>query len=550
MARPNLIVIMAAMILVSREQQPCRLLGTTARRIVVIIAVAAGAVIATTVRAVDDVTLNIDSVQGDGWIANDIVVSLGLPRDTAVVRATVARLHMPALSQTLTDVRIECPKLDLSQDVIACAQARLLANWPALGKQAVTAKLAYGRRDGSLDVAVDGLRIGAGRVAMQGSLRDAGWNGKVELKKVPIDRLIKLAQDFKLPLPSLSASGLVNLSATVRGSQANLREAKVDSSFSELTANNESGSLASDQLSLQMQATVHRSPKEWQFDVAVKSNQGQAFAQPIFLDLSAHALALSAKGRLRDGVALTLDRFVLDHTGVAQGSGQALVQLDLEQPLRNLQLELTALKFPGAYESYFQPLLLDTGFKALQTSGSIGGAVIVAAGEPRRIDLNFADVTVDDGIGNLNLTALQGQWHWLAEESQDENKDAGDRPRAPAPAVQKSRLQWTDGAMLGLDLGASELHFSTYGRQFRLLQPARIPVLDGSIDLESFRVRNAGLPSNCVSRRCDDPAHQRAEAVSGLRLARVWRSRWRRDFQVANARGRHHSRHHAACTSL
>jgi hypothetical protein len=39
------------------------------------------------------------------------------------------------------------------------------------------------------------------------------------------------------------------------------------------------------------------------------------------------------------------------------------------------------------------------------------------------------------------------------------------------------------------------LHFSTRGRQFRLLQPTRIPVLDGSIDLDSFRVRNAGLPS-------------------------------------------------------
>lgn len=495
MARLNRVVIMAAMILVSREQQPCRLLGTTARRLVVIIAVAASAVIATTVRAVDVVTLNIDSVQGDGWIANDIVVSLGLPRDTAVVRATVARLHVPALSQTLTDVRIECPQLDLSQDVLACSQARVLANWPALGKQAITAKLAYGRRDGSLDVAVDGLRIGDGRVAMHGSLRDAGWNGKVELKKVPIARLVQLARDFKLPLPPLSASGLVSLSATLRGAQTSLREAQVDSSFVELTANNPSGSLASDKLSLQMQATVRGSPKEWQFEVAVKSNQGQAFAQPIFLDLSAHALALSAKGKLRDGVALTLHRFVLDHTDVAQGSGQALVRLDLEQPLRTLQLDLAALKFPGAYASYLQPLLLDTGFKALQTSGSIGGAMVVEAGEPRRIDLDFAGVTVDDGIGNLNLTALQGQWHWLAEESQDENKAAGERPRAPVRAVQKSRLQWTDGAMFGLDLGASELHFTTYGRQFRLLQPARIPVLDGSIDLESFSVRNAGLPS-------------------------------------------------------
>ena len=65
------------------------------------------------------------------------------------------------------------------------------------------------------------------------------------------------------------------------------------------------------------------------------------------------------------------------------------------------------------------------------------------------------------------------------------------RPRKSDDSI----LRWSGGALLGLALGASELHFNASGRQFRLLQPARIPLLDGAIDLESFRVRNAGLPS-------------------------------------------------------
>jgi hypothetical protein len=44
-------------------------------------------------------------------------------------------------------------------------------------------------------------------------------------------------------------------------------------------------------------------------------------------------------------------------------------------------------------------------------------------------------------------------------------------------------------------LGPGKLQFSTRGRQFRLLQASRIPLLDGALALESFRVRNAGLPS-------------------------------------------------------
>lgn len=457
-------------------------------------AIVGGVVIATAVRAVDDVTLQIAEVAGDGWTANDVVVDLGLPENNALVRARIGRLHVPALSQTLTDVRIECPVLDLRADVISCNKARVLADWPALGKQSLDAKLTYGRADGSLDVAIQRLRVGDGRVALQASLRDAGWKAAFRLQRVPIDRLVKLAADLKMPLPGISATGLVDLNVTARGSESNLSEAKVDGALLELTANNESGSMASDKLSMQVQASVRGSSKQWLFDVAVQSSQGQAFAQPVFVDLSAHAMSLRAQGKLTNGASLTLDRFTFDHADVAQASGRGQVQLDHEQPLRDIEVDLTALRFPGAYESYLQPLLIDTSFKSLQTAGSIGGQLSVADGQPQRIDLRFDGVTFDDGAGNLNLSALSGHWHWLAEAS-DADAEDDDAPPARDMKVEASQLRWQGGALLGLQLGASELNFTTLGRQFRLLQPARMPLLDGAIDLETFRVRNAGLPS-------------------------------------------------------
>ena len=484
---------MPSMTSVSGLQQSQRPTRVRARKLGAIAAVLGGVVLATAVRAVDDVTLYIERVDGDGWSASDVAVDLGLPEKNALVRARVGKLNVPALSQTLTDVRIECPSLNLSGDVIACAKARVLADWPALGKQSLDATLSYGRADGSLDVALRGLRVGDGRVALQGTLRDAGWNAKVRLQRVPVDRLMKLAADLKAPLPQLTATGLADLDIAARGKQTNLSEAKVSGSLLELTANNEEGSLASDKLSLQVDANVRGSAQQWTFDIAVKSSQGQAFAQPIFVDLSAHALSLQAQGTLTDGKSLTFDRFTLDHADVAQVSGSGRLQLDLEQPVRDLDVELTSLTFPGAYESYLQPLLIDTNFKSMQTAGSIRGKLSMAAGEPRRVDLRFNDVTVDDGAGNLNLSTLSGDWHWLADATSDDS-DEDDAPSSRTMQVAQSQLKWQGGALLGLDLGASELNFTTQGRQFRLTQPARVPLLDGAIDLETFRVRNAGLP--------------------------------------------------------
>ena len=71
--------------------------------------------------------------------------------------------------------------LELGDETIACKRAQVFADWPALGKQTLIADLAYGRRDGSLDVAVDGLRLGEGRLAVRGVLRDGSWSARAEL---------------------------------------------------------------------------------------------------------------------------------------------------------------------------------------------------------------------------------------------------------------------------------------------------------------------------------------------------------------------------------
>src|SRR5687767_3081763 len=123
---------MAPMTLVSQEQQSRRRQGMGARKFAILGTIALGVVVATTVRAIDDVSLSIETVEGDGWTANGIAVDLGLPEQATLVRATIARLNVRALGQTLTNVRIECPKLDLGTELIACKQARVLADWPVL----------------------------------------------------------------------------------------------------------------------------------------------------------------------------------------------------------------------------------------------------------------------------------------------------------------------------------------------------------------------------------------------------------------------------------
>jgi hypothetical protein len=450
-------------------------------------------VIATAGYAVDDVSFGIESVAGPGWSAGGITVQLELPQGGTAASATIEHLKLDSAGAELRNVHIECPTLDISVVTIACRNARIVGIVPALGAQTLTGRVVFARRTGDLEVELAGLKIGSGRVSISGATRASGWNAQVRAERVALEPVGKLALQWKLPMPEgLTPSGLATFSLSASGSGSAVDTGRIDAKFTELTVSNAAGSLAADKLSFDLQANVARVKGDWNFTASIQSSTGQAYAQPVFLDLGAHALALQASGKWAADGTLHVDRFTLDHHDVAQGQGSATLQFANAQPLRALTLDLKALQFPGAYTSYFQPLLLDTSFKSLSTAGAISGAIAVEAGEPQRIDLNFVGVTMDDGSGNMVLNDLNGDWHWRSKPDIANAGEAAGREVSRAP---DSVLRWAGGALFHLGLGAAELHFNSQGREFRLLQATRIPILDGAIDLESFRIRNVGQPS-------------------------------------------------------
>ena len=403
------------------------LTSRTLHRSIALAAAALALAAAGLVNAVDDASLSVQRVGGDGWTAEDIAIDWQLP-DRAT--ATIARLKLDATVQELRNVRIVCPQLKLAARTIACDGARVAANWPVIGARSFTARLVYGRNDGSIAVAAKGIQLGGGTAALTASLRGGAWT--------------------------------------------------FDVSVVDVTLNNESGSLATDKLSARVRGTARQSGDDWQFAVDVSSAKGQAYAQPIFLDFGAHALSASAAGKLLGKRELAIERFTVDHAQVARASGRAGLDFSNEQPLRSLALQLDSLQFPGAYESYLQPLLLDTSFKAMKTSGKLAGEIEIVDGAPRSVDLTLEALTFDDGTRTFAMESLNGLVHWRAD-SRAKSDD--------------SALHWSSGSILALPIGASGLLFNANGREFRLLQPTRIPLLDGALALESLRIRNAGLPS-------------------------------------------------------
>jgi hypothetical protein len=55
-------------------------------------------------------------------------------------------------------------------------------------------------------------------------------------------------------------------------------------------------------------------------------------------------------------------------------------------------------------------------------------------------------------------------------------------------------LSFAGGRFYGLPFGAAQLHLQTQGRDARLLKPFTLPILDGGLQVDTFRIRHAGEP--------------------------------------------------------
>lgn len=438
---------------------------------------------------IDDVELAIDSIKGPAWEAQglDATVELSSSGARASLRLEVVRLAQ--LPDPIRNVVIDCADLEISQEAFVCRKARVVANVPLIGKQTLDARARYERATGGLELDLTGVKLGSGTARVHAALREERWSARIALDTVPLDTLLELTRVADVPLPVVAAAGATSMEVNVEGRQGEVARLRAKGTFEQLTANNESGSFATDGMGMRFDVALARSRENWTYEANVVANRGQGYAEPIFLDFGAHAFELTARGTLEEADRLTAEHFEVAHAGVMSAQGRGVLDLAQEQPIRDLDVAIDALRFPAAYDTYMQPLLLETDFQALRTTGGLTGEISIASGKPRAMRFSFEEVSIEGDQPSLALHGLTGEWNWTAEGSED------------IP----SELAWSAGGFYGLELGAGRLRFASVGTDFELLSPTRMGLFDGALEIETLSVQRAGAQD--VAFRVDATIH-------------------------------------------
>ncbi len=432
--------------------------------------------IALSADALESARLELGHLAGPGWTLDEVAVRLDW-RDAqqAVLQLTATRARLPEPLGTIAGLQIDCPDASIAADEVVCDRARLEFTSDQIGPQQIRAAFGYRFSDRRLVLDLANIRLDGGRLSAKVVQTARGWELALQADGLQLGALAaRLAAAGVLPV-KVDGVGTLGLSAKLRGKAARLDTGQVSARLQSSEFSDVDGHLAGENLELLLEADAAAAGAGWRINLDLGAQQGQVYVDPVFIDMAKAPVHTRARfdwhpGRHR----ISLHAFDYEQKGILSLHADGSLDLDTPAAPEALSVEVREGVFPGLYDTYFQPWLIDTVLRDLHTEGSLSAQLQWQDGGLASVRLRPEGLTIHDREGRFGIGDLQGQIDW-----------AGQGP------PRESQLAWEQGHVYRIPLGRSQLRVESAGPSVRLQEPARIAVLDGELQVEEFELESA-----------------------------------------------------------
>jgi hypothetical protein len=387
------------------------------------------------------------------------------------------RTALPEELGTLQSLALTCLNPVVREPLLACPQLSLdlrTSKWPSLR---IAAQANYNLWRDELVAGGTGPTAGGLTPTFNLFYTPTGWKADASLPRMPMSAWQTALKPWIAVPASLVLTGEAQLSLSLEANstdtQATVRFALQDGGFQ-----NADYTWLGEKLAMSVSAQGVLTAQPMTFDVQIEGSAGQALAGPVVLDFSANPLTLNARGTYTPQ-QLTIQDFHSQQKDLAEVSGSARLAL-APFSVASAEVDARDLRFPAAYVAWLQQSLATTPFNQLTTTGSANASLRIANDQPVALTLKVKDLDFSDDSRGLAVTGVQSELHWAAGTA------AIERP---------SWLEWSSSRGWGIIGARTRLEFSVQDRDFRLLQPARLPFFDGALRINTFAVRNLGEPN-------------------------------------------------------
>ncbi|MEO8306445.1 MAG: hypothetical protein ABI616_00210 [Pseudomonadota bacterium] len=438
------------------------------------------------VRALDSLHLQAASVAIAGTTIRDASATLSIHSATSsTLSMRAAGVAVPAALAAQTGpqvaVRVACENPVIREPVFACPALTLevvTQRWPSI---ILHGGVTWHSDSGALTANGTGPDLAGSPVKFASSINGAVVRAQLDMPGVSLAQVASLLKPWITLPDDLQVSGTGTLSATLQ------RNPTADTATIGLRVHdggmqNAASTVIGEKIeaSVSVVLTLPRDPHAQQgvgFEVAANGTHGQLLGGPVLLDLDRNPLQLRGGGTWSDN-ALHVAHLESTQRDLLSATGTADITI---APLhvRNAEITASEITFPAAYTSYMQLLLNATPFNQLVSKGKAHALVRLENDLPVQLTLVVDDLSFDDGAREIHVTGVRSELFWSAGET---------GPPRPSFVTWKSARGW------GIEGAESRVDFATHDRDFSLLKPARLPLFDGALLVNTLAVEHLGQP--------------------------------------------------------
>jgi hypothetical protein len=423
--------------------------------------------------------LTVRDIEGPVWSAEGVALTLGVEEaDSFVLSGTIETLRLPEPVGGVSNVRVRCPRLQLTQSLAECDSGSASFEHGLLGRQRLDIAFSIRGEKGG-EVRFSKLRLAEGTFSGKAQWAGVDWSVKLDAAGVAVDKALTLLENLALPTFGITASGKSEFNVSLRGKRDILVSASGKARASGLAFTDKESLHVGENIGASISFDVSKRARAWDIVAGMRLDAGQVYLDPVYFEVPAKPIqvdsALEWNERNR---RLVVKRMHIDHPNALEADLQADVVVSDATDFNSMRVDVKNAQLPGFYETYLRPFLIGTDLDELETQGRMAGSLAFSPNEGPVLTLTYDDVYFEDRRGRFGGYGLIGSIEW----------------RELGSEWLSSRMAVDGGHLFGFDIGAAQLLVETRGRDLRLTEPVDVPVLDGDLEVRSFEIKGVGTP--------------------------------------------------------
>ncbi|GAB4298700.1 MAG: hypothetical protein Kow0083_11140 [Methylophaga sp.] len=426
--------------------------------------------------AIDSIRLQVGHWTLDTADATQFDLSVSLTEAGVQLTASTAKLDLPEPVGRVHDLQLRCDELQFNTGQWQCQSGVASFDHDVLGQQQVHFSMTALPGKDHYQLSVSGLRLAESAIRLQANYQASDWTASLAAESLSLSALSQWLPLILNPsqlgqVAQWDYQGRLKLEIKLEGKAGQLQSTNLSWQAAELSFSNASGTQVAENLLLNGKARAKRMQGQWHWQFGVRIDSGQAYSDPVFLDLQQYPLFADARGVLaEDFSSMKIEHAELEHQGILKAEMALGWKND---GLQFLNVKTGLADLTTLYPVWLQPFVVGTALAKLDSKGKVGVDFEWQRASDYQLQLSFDEATLVDQEGRFSLHSLDGQFGWSRTARQ-----------------LNTSLQWASAKLFEVDLGAAAIQARSANSQLVLNETLLLPVLDGSLEISAFSLDN------------------------------------------------------------